>query len=95
MPKKNSVSSTILSSPKFVDDLPAKTFEKGTKYAEVLSKFNKQSKKWALIATFDKSGTANGAAGYLRKYPALLPGKFEFSVRTEGNGAGLYARRVG
>lgn len=95
MAKKNAIVSNFLKSPKFFDELPTKTFEKTSKYVEILDAV-KKSKKWALIATFDKSSAANGVAGYLRKYPAILPGRFEFATRNLGDeGTGLFAKFVG
>lgn len=95
MAKRTPIVSNILKTPKFVDDLPTKNVEKTSKYVEILVPLKKHKNKWAMIATFEKGSAANGVASYLRQFPAVLPGKFEFAVRKLEEEYGLFAKFVG
>lgn len=86
----------ILDKPRFVEDLPTKTFTKGSKYAAALTPLLKHKNKWAVIAEFSNARSANSAAVYLRANPSFYEGKYEFSVRTaDGDKGELYARYIG
>jgi len=85
----------ILARPVAVDELPAKKFEKTSKYIDALSMITKK-KQWYLVADFDKPTQAASIAQFLRRSQASLPkGAWDFATRTLDNGrSGLFAQIV-
>lgn len=97
MATKKTVEQNILTKPVLYEDLPSKSYEKGSKYAEALTPLRKHKNKWYLVAKFEKSTAANGIAGYLRREPSLLPpGKWDFATRkVDDKTTGLFAKFLG
>lgn len=63
-------------------------------YEPIFRELQKHPKKWAMLGEFPGGGIAGRKRTSLIRAP-WLPGEYEITVRTNGDGARLYARYIG